>query len=91
MNVDRKTIQLDRGTLVIICRESLDMDELASFDPKKTKMPQSYILIGTDEQHLSRIDGIELELLSSIIQIVKNSGMGNMLGNPAPLGMNRVY
>jgi len=89
MNVERKKITLDRGTIIVIVTESLSVDELASYDPTKIdKVPQSYIMIGPDEKHLSRIDGVELSLLSNIIQIVS---MSSAMGRQPPAGMVTRY
>ena len=68
MRVKRNQITLDRGTVVVIVQESLSTEELISYEPsKQDKIPQSYIMIGPDEEHLARIDGIELNL--SLIHI----------------------
>jgi len=83
MKVERKKITLDRGTVIVIVTESLSIEELASYDPTKAdKIPQSYIMIGPDEKNLARIDGLELALLSNIIQIV--GGMSSAMGRNLP-------
>lgn len=69
MNVNRKKIILDRGTVIVVVTEALSPQELASFDIKRDKVPQSYILIGPDEEHLARIEvGMELAILMTIMQ-----------------------
>ena len=70
MNVNRKKIIFDRGTVVILVVESMTPEELVSFDPNKGKLPQAYLLIGPNEENLARIDGIELSILSNLITLL---------------------